>query len=335
LCSVSTYFGKGRGKQAQQIATHSKLVFEISNNRTQSTGSHCSPKTRSKRLKSLQFRTIMNNSRHFHAFMAHLGREYSMEGLLAIVEFTQYQSYAVANFADYLSSKYDYKADIVELPPDIPKSLIVYGSNGKSPPSPCVVRIQGMPSVLGPVCVPRMQSTPNTPNAAITPSEQRYNYKNTGNLHSVSLNLSPCVPSPIGMSSFGNQKGGESPAMNHQRRQSPKRSKGLYADLMPFQTKATLLYEKYIAPGSEFEINISYGLRSAFTKMLADDKIWCTVFEQSGRNRNKLRNEKIISENLHRILKLFKESVDAMIKLCAQSFGRFKREYAANLEKYM
>merc|ERR1712130_590886 len=124
---------------------------------------------------------------------AHLGREYSMEGLLAIVEFTQYQSYAVSNFSDYLSAKYDYKANIVELPPDIPKSLIVYGSNGKSPPSPSMVRNGNgsSPKHSGSqlqLAISTKTPHPQTPNCAVTPSpsaEQRYNYSN-----SVALNLS-------------------------------------------------------------------------------------------------------------------------------------------------
>merc|ERR1712130_714230 len=189
-----------------------------------------------------------------------------------------------------------------------------YGSNGKSPPSPSMVRNGNgsSPKHSGSqlqLAISTKTPHPQTPNCAVTPSpsaEQRYNYSN-----SVALNLS----SP--------------------RAKRMNQSKGLYADLRPFQTKATRLYEKYIAPGSKYEINISYGMRNAFTRMLGDEKIWSTLFVQSGRNRNKLRNEKIISDNLHRILKLFKESIDAMIKLCAQSFTRFKREYAANLEKYM
>ncbi len=51
-----------------------------------------------------------------------------MECLLAIVEFTEYTDYCIHNFKDYLSTKHDYKSQLVKLSHDIPQSLIVYGS---------------------------------------------------------------------------------------------------------------------------------------------------------------------------------------------------------------
>ena len=51
-----------------------------------------------------------------------------MECLLAIVEFTEYQEYCSEHFRDYLFTKYNYRKNLIKLPNDIPKSLIVYGS---------------------------------------------------------------------------------------------------------------------------------------------------------------------------------------------------------------
>ncbi len=82
----------------------------------------------SPKYKRISLTELIEDSIMFHTFMAHLATEFSMECLLAIVEFTEYTEYCIENFKDYLSSKHDYKSQLVKLPCDIPQSLIVYGS---------------------------------------------------------------------------------------------------------------------------------------------------------------------------------------------------------------
>ena len=297
-------------------------------------------RTERAKLRAIQFKTISKRTRHFDAFMTHLGKEYSMEGLLAVVEFTQYQTYAIKEFKDYLSTKnvIGYTQEIVELPPDIPQSLIVYGPLKQKSKSPSSSRKKTMADIqCNNVEIQIELASPAPSSVSVTTSTSRTGSTLVKNGNTLTVDVTSTIRNRNG-SGWNTPKHARSPQLSPgamYRLPPCSEFRGLCADLRPFQTKASKLYEKYIAPGSDYEINISYGLRKAFTQMLGDDEVWSTLFKESGKNRDKLRNEKIIAERLDRILKLFAKCTKAMIKLTNQSFTRFKRAYAPNLKEYM
>lgn len=74
--------------------------------------------------------------------------------------------------------------------------------------------------------------------------------------------------------------------------------------------------------------SIRYDMRNEFAHMVDNEELWSAVDSRSGKNRNKLQAEKIISEKLHQILTLLAKVVDEMLKLLSHSFARFRQSSA-------
>ena len=320
-----------------------------------------------------------------------ISMQYTVECLLAIVEFTEYEEYVLTNFRDYLSSKHDYKSKLIQLPPDIPKSLIVYGSISNKTPS---VK-KNKPSILPwgnkddklPDSKPKMNhklsqsvASESEKVGSIEKSQGNVGTAAIGGIlptksNSPDLSLAPSglsgsasTPTPsmgasqetapdpeiekmpptltlttgisqsnsvppsgitidisslkIGGSNTNLHSNSNGTSLSEKRRI---KTKGLYGDLKPFQIKAKALYNKYIAVGAEYEINISYDMRNAFNTMLNNEELWSNVFDHTNKNSKKMMAEKIIAEKLHEILTLLNTSIEEMIKLLSHSFARFKQ----------
>jgi len=274
-------------------------------------GSNASNQGKNRHNAHHQVRSMLKDSNIFHAFMAHLATEFSMECLLAIIEFTEYEEYVLDNFSDYVSSKQDYRSKLIQLPEDIPKSQIVFGSNTDHEDKPVLQsRCHSNSSHIH----DGDQHTPPTPTPTL-----KADHSNT------------VIPLPLTMSTNSNVPSNHPLTAQHSNhensnrvRRSPSRSKGLYADLKPLQVKAHLLYEKYIKVGSEYEINISGPMRNSVQSMLNNEALWDVVLDSSTKNSAKMQAEKIISEKLDEILTLLNECIDEMIKLLSHSFHRFQ-----------
>ena len=233
---------------------------------------------------------------------------YLVECLLAIVEFTEYEEYVLDNFSDYVSSKHDYRAQLIKLPNNVPQSLIVYGSS-------------------------KQKEEPKLPALRPWNSSTKRTMENTEKENTPTIVTSAEVVDPP---SSDTQRSATLPKMDalahsssknrdREYKLTRKNTKGLYADLRPFQSKAKLLYDKYIRDGAEFEINISYGMRGTFHNMLNNEQLWSAVFDHSSKNSAKMQAEKIISENLDQILTLLNGSIEEMVRLLSHSFARFQQ----------
>jgi len=239
-------------------------------------------------------KSVLKDPMWFDQFMAHLATEFSTECLLAIIEFNQLQEHCIEHFHDYLSSRYDYKRRLLELPPDIPQSLIVYGSS-REKVTECDLAIT-LESVANKSMEPLTGSTLNVLN-----SHKHY--------ETASGDITPS----------------DDVAVKHSPNLRRTKSNGLYADLKPLRNRMRLLYQKYIESRAEFQINIRYDMRNEFAHMVDNEELWAAVDSRSGKNRNKLHSEKIISEKLHQILTLLAKVVDEMLKLLSHSFARFRQ----------
>ena len=178
------------------------------------------------------------------------------ECLLAIIEFNQLQEHCIEHFHDYLSSRYDYNAKILELPPDIPQSLIVYGSNEAHSKRDNELAIS-----LESVVVKREKSL--EPLNGLNRGQSRLSVlKWTGkedeshkHYETASGDITPGDVTPSDDIEMAVTRQPTSPPLKRTK------SKGLYADLKPLQNRMRLLYQKYIQSRAEYQINIRCVLR--------------------------------------------------------------------------
>eukprot|EP01084_Bolivina_argentea_P103357 185139_1 len=308
-------------------------------------------------IKKLTLKAVLKDPMLFHTFMGHLATEFSMECLLAIVEFTEYQEYCIDNLTDYLSTKHDYRGNLVELPPNIPRSLIVYGST-KKPHNKALNHMRIITPMIHNLSLRIHRSASGASGRKESDQESNSERRDapktppkpsTLSAHPLASTLadhasdphpieivpgkSNSMPSTLSLQRAYSDTGVPSLLLgnssNNSNSKSKKReskpSKGLYNELKPFQMKAKRLYEKYIEVGAEYEINISYDLRNSFNKMLNNDELWSVIFDGSNKNRNKFQNEKIIAEKLHEILSLLDQSIHEMLRLLGHSFSRFRK----------
>ena len=178
---------------------------------------------------------IFRNNDLFNLYMQHLIKEFSMECLLSLVEFTQYKQHAIQIF---MIDDNEFQQDIsFDFPADVPLSDIVYGD------------ISGVKSEA----MLRIESN------------------STGNAS---------VSAPLEVN-----------------------------NMEIFKNKAHELYLKYVAMGSEFEINVSYRTRLGMDKIFGNyDKLM--VLEMSEME----------------MVKVFDKCIEEMTKLLISSRHRFNHE---------
>ncbi len=180
---------------------------------------------------------MFTDLKYINEFFAHLSREFSMECLLAMIEFMELQQYILLHMQQYKNFYYKQYSNLtmknnVSLPRGIPRSSIVYGDNEEL--------------------------------------VEKYLDNRSGRIISVM-----------------------------EREQVRVR-------LISYQ-----LYKKYVAIGSEWEINISYETRGRLTAKLHNFNVWMS------------------SNNAHiqmwQLVQLFEDSKHEMYRLLRHSFARFKR----------
>jgi len=246
-------------------------------------------------LSPVSLKTALSDHIMFYAFMNHLASEFSMESLLSVVEFVQYKAYILEHCRDYLSSRHDYTSQMVELPKDLPQSSIVFGNcettaeQAEAVQTTTQTTTTDVPSIADARDVPSIASVADSSNSLRITSIE------------VAANGSGC-----------------------HRGRSKSTGGGLYDSLRPFQTKAQLLYDKYIRVEAVYEINISYEMRISFARLLENEQAWTVMFEHSNKNAAKMQAEKMISDKLHEIIELLNNTIDEMVRLLHHSYSRFK-----------
>jgi len=83
------------------------------------------PSKSKEKSQKIRLRAILSHKGSINTFMLHLSKEYSMELLLAAIEFVQFQQYLLPHLNE---SDYDLHVQkLVDFPSNVPQSLIVHG----------------------------------------------------------------------------------------------------------------------------------------------------------------------------------------------------------------
>merc|ERR1711933_506950 len=81
------------------------------------------PSKSKEKVQKIRLRAVLSHKISIHTFMLHLSKEYSMELLLAAIEFVQYQQYILPHLNN---NDYDLNVHkLVEFHSNVPKTYIV------------------------------------------------------------------------------------------------------------------------------------------------------------------------------------------------------------------
>jgi len=182
--------------------------------------------------------TMFNELKYLNEFFAHLSREFSMECLLSLIEFIQFQQYILLHMQQYKNFYYKQFSNVsgmrntVALPKGVPRSTIIDAD--------------------------REQLV------------EQYLHNESGRIVSV-----------------------------------------MEREQVRVRLIAYELYKKYVAIGSEWEINIAYETRGQLTARLHNFAQWMSAKQKS--------------VQMWQLALLFEDSKHEMYKLLRHSFARFKR----------
>merc|ERR1712228_86714 len=85
------------------------------------------PSKSKEKPQKIRLRAVLSHKISIHTFMLHLSKEYSMELLLAAIEFVQFQQYILPHLNE---NDYDLSVQkLVDFPSNVPKSRIVYNDD--------------------------------------------------------------------------------------------------------------------------------------------------------------------------------------------------------------
>eukprot|EP01083_Nonionella_stella_P222693 794389_1 len=110
---------------------HESSEQQFSTTSTAPNSSKMGPK---EKILHISLSTMFSDIKYINEFFGHLSREFSMECLLAMIEFIQLQQYILLHMQQYKNFYYKQFGNLkiknnVELPRGIPRSTIIYGDN--------------------------------------------------------------------------------------------------------------------------------------------------------------------------------------------------------------
>lgn len=105
--------------------------------------------------------------------------------------------------------------------------------------------------------------------------------------------------------------------------------KNLIGKLKKYRLIAFDIYDKYIRIGSEYEINIDYGNRKRYNRILANKRLWINKgnginsIDENSKNNNVIYNAQYLQEAMI-LFSLYQPCIDQMYRFCSSCFGTFK-----------
>eukprot|EP01084_Bolivina_argentea_P156145 272111_1 len=131
ITSNDAYIGTGIANVAvvpilfalNYVSTIMIIKKNASNSNIKSTNRN---KNKKERKDSVQLEQILSNEQSLHMFMIHLSKEWSMECLLSLIEFHQFEKYLIKKMFEMEYNNLDIpKIKCIDFPENIPNSLIV------------------------------------------------------------------------------------------------------------------------------------------------------------------------------------------------------------------
>lgn len=245
-----------------------------------------------KKLKKLKIKDILQHKECFEVFIEHLAHEYCMEGLLSIIEITQYRDYMLL-CEPLLKQQYNNPANHKAALSDS-----ITSSNSLTPSSAMV----SSPSSSTITTIPSMTSTGSETNSLYNDGITKY-YDLPNDIVKSDI-VYPGFYKALTIKAKCIKKDTIQDYIKENMINDKEERKKRYKE-MAFE-----IFDKYIRTGSEYEINVSYTVRMKYMSLMGSNDIWMNGMKDFDESE---------------LFRLFEDCYDEMLRLMSQSFTRFKR----------
>lgn len=243
-----------------------------------------------KKAKNIKIKDILQHEKCFEVFIEHLAHEYCMEGLLSIIEFTQYRDYILASSSDIVRQIYNNP---------------INHKQGVSS-SESMITSQHTLSVSAGISMP-------TPTASTNLTET---FSSSSTVFEVGNRITKyydlpkdIVKSEIVYPGYYKDPCPHLSSLSVEKYLKKNKIEDDKERMKRYKEIAYAIFDKYIRSGSEYEINVSYQVRMKYMHLMSNKSDWINKMDDMDENE---------------LCRLFEDCYDEMIRLMSQSYSRFK-----------